>query len=290
MTSEMQRLLITGGSGYLGNYLLPAAAREFEVYAAYRGNPSALTAGEPVFLDLMDEAASRQTIRELRPDSIIHAAAINPGRGNAALMAQVNGDGSRLVAQAAVEVGARLVHISTDVVHSGRNAPYCDDAPPTPVNAYGQSKAAAEKVVQEICPTAAIVRTSLIYGLDVMDRGTESFVEKLERGEPLVLFSDVWRQPVWVETLVGALLKLVNLEYAGLLNVVGEQALTREAFGRRMLAYWAIDRAVDISAGRAADISDTIPLDLRLTTDRARDVLQLSLPGVEAVLQAHARR
>jgi dTDP-4-dehydrorhamnose reductase len=284
----MKKLLITGGSGYLGQHLLPVAAKDFELFATHRGAASSLAAGEPVFLDLTDEVAVPQTIRRIQPDAIIHAAAVNPGRGDADLMAKVNTHGAQLVAQAAVEVGARLVHVSTDVVHDGRTPPYHDDAPPTPLNAYGKSKAAAEKVVLEVCPAAAIARTSLIYGLDVMDRGTAGFMERLERGEELMLFNDVWRQPVWVETLVTALLKLVNLEYSGLLNVVGEQALTREAFGRQMLAYWGIGSMAAISSGRAADISAAIPLDIRMTTDRARQVLHMDLPGVDTVLEIYS--
>ncbi len=57
---------------------------------------------------------------------------------------------------------------------------------------------------------AAIVRTSLIYGLHQMDNGTRSFAERLRDGREVGLFSDVLRQPVWVETLAAALLELAR--------------------------------------------------------------------------------
>jgi dTDP-4-dehydrorhamnose reductase len=139
-------------------------------------------------------------------------------------------------------------------------------------------------VVAAVNPKAAIVRTSLIYGLEEMDRGTESFVERLKRGQSLVLFSDVIRQPVWVETLAEALLKLVDLDFAGTLNVAGRQPLTREEFGRRMLAWWGIDTRGLLQSGRAADISDTIPLDVRMTVTKAEQLLQMIFPGVDDVL------
>ena len=263
------------------------AADRFELYTAYHSQRDRVAAGQPVQLDLNDHPGTLQLITEMAPQAIIHAAAANPGSSSD--MAQVNADGSRLVAEAAAAVGARLVHVSTDMVHDGRNPPYADDAQPTPINLYGQSKAKAEAEVQLAKPDAAIVRTSLIYGLDEMDRGTAGFVARLDQGETLLLFNDVYRQPVWVDTLAKSLLKLVEIEFSGTLNVVGRQVLTREEFGRRMLAWWKINvPASQIKSGRAADVSSSIPLDLRLPVEKAGRLLSLDYPGVDDVLAMRA--
>lgn len=280
---ETRTLLVTGGSGYLGRFLTDRAAATFEVYATYNSHPGQLKAGHPVPLNLADRQAVLRLITGLAPQAIVHTAAINPG-GDEQQMMHINAQGARYVAGAAVAVGARLIHISTDVVHNGREAPYDDDAPPSPLNIYGRSKAAAESAVAEVNPQAAIVRTSLIYGLEEMDRGTAGFVRRLERGKPLILFNDVIRQPVWVETLVEALLKLVEMDFGGTLNVVGRQALTREQFARRMLAWWQVDTRGLLQSGRATDVSDAIPLDLRMSFARAEQLLQMKLPGVDEVL------
>ena len=279
-------LLITGGSSYLGRHLTARAAEQYNVFATYHHHPDQIRAGHPMPLDLTNRTAVLRLFDTLQPQAVIHAAAINPG-GDDEAMSAVNRAGSAAVAEGAVAVGARLVHVSTDVVHSGQHAPYADDTPPTPINRYGRTKAAAEAAIVELCPQAAIVRTSLIYGLAEMDRGTAGFVRRLEQGQPLVLFSDVIRQPVWVETLAQALLKLVELDFAGIVNVAGRQALSREEFGRKMLAYWGLERADQIPAGRAADISETIPLDLRLSVAKGERLLQMSFPGVAEVLAHH---
>jgi dTDP-4-dehydrorhamnose reductase len=199
-------------------------------------------------------------------------------------MMQINAEGSGYVAEGAVAVGARLIHVSSDLVLSGQNAPYDDEALPSPINVYGRSKAVAEAAVAEVDPQAAIIRPSLIYGLDEMDRGTAGFVARLESGQPLVLFNDVIRQPVWVESLVEALLKLIKVNFGGVLNVVGRQPLTREEFAWRMLDWWQVDRRELLQSGRAADISDTIPLDLRMFVAKAERLLNMSFPGVDEVL------
>lgn len=279
-------LLITGGSGYLGRHLTAKAIDSFQVYTTYTRHPDQVKAGQSMPLDLTRRDDVLRLVGALSPQAIIHAAAVNPGQGDDETMRQVNALGSRYVAEAAVAVGARLVHVSSDMVHSGKNAPYADDAPPSPLGGYGRSKAEAEAAMAEIDPAAAIVRTSLIYGLEEMDRGTEGFVARLRSGQPLVLFSDSIRQPVWVESLTEALLRLAGPQasFAGLLNVAGRQALSREEFGRRMLQWWRVDPGDLLQSGRAADISAAIPLDLRLTISRAEQVLQMPLPGVDEVL------
>ena len=281
-----QRLLITGGSGYLGRYLTRYAVELDlgEVFTTYHANSDQVIAGEAHQLDITDRDAVFDLIRELRPTAIIHTAANNPGHDEA-LMTPINADGSAFIAEAAIDIGARLVHVSSDTVHDGKHAPYADDAPPAPLNAYGASKAVAEAKVQEIDPAAAIVRTSLIYGTHEIDRGTAGFAKRLESGQPLMLFNDVIRQPVWTHTLSEALVKLTQIDYAGFLNVNGGQEITREAFGRKMLDFWQIETTPDqLQSGRGADISSKIPLDLRADISKGQTLLDMHFHGVDEVL------
>ena len=102
-------------------------------------------------LDITDRAAVLALVRSVRPRIVVNTA-------YRADSWAVSADGAAHVALAAT--GARLVHISTDALHSGRNRPYSDDEPPTPVHMYGAAKAAAETAVAAIDPAALIVRTS----------------------------------------------------------------------------------------------------------------------------------
>jgi dTDP-4-dehydrorhamnose reductase len=283
--SNKPTLLVTGGSGYLGRHLTPRAAETCLVYATYGTDPERIKAGIPESLDVTSRRDVLDLIARLSPRAIIHCAAANPG-SDEGMMMQVNAAGSRYVAEGAAAVGARLVHVSSDTVHDGQHAPYDDEAPSAPINLYGRSKAAAEAAVAEVYPAAAIVRTSLIYGLYEMDRGTSGFAERLKAGRPLFLFRDVLRQPVWTESLVTALLKLAFevMDFAGILNVVGNQELSRETFGRRMLEWWQVEERHLARSGLAADLPHPPPLDLRLTTAKAEKVLRMSFPGVDDVL------
>ncbi|MEM1205669.1 MAG: sugar nucleotide-binding protein [Acidobacteriota bacterium] len=284
------KILVTGASGYLGRRIVAhisesTGSGHLPVSAYNRGTGGDL-GGRPWHLDLRSvDAPSR--IVDLGPDAIIHCAAVNPG-GPESAMEQVNVEGSRRVAEAARLLGARLVHVSTDVVHDGLAAPYADDAMPSPVGTYGVTKAGAEAAVRESCPRATVVRTSLIYGLDAMDHGTRGFAERLRAGGEVGLFADVLRQPVWVETLARALVRLAELAPGGFVNVAGSQVLSRDAFGRRMLKAWGVEGRGRVKTVLAREVAPAVPRDLRLRLDRARKLLDIDLPGVDEVLTARA--
>lgn len=250
-------VLVTGATGYLGAAIVRAGAA-----GDVRGVGSA-------DLDVRDAAAVAVAVRALRPRAIIHAAAANPGATEDDLE-RVNVGGTVNLARAAAAVGARVVMVSTDLVHDGTAAPYADDAAPAPVSAYGRSKAAAERALLELCDDAVAVRTSLIVGLHAMDRTTAGFAVRLAAGEPVRLFRDCIRQPILDDALAAALLALVAIDVRGTLNVAGDEAMSRAELGRRMLAYWKVARRervedIDTPAG--------IPRDTRLDTARARALL-----------------
>ncbi|MGB7307344.1 MAG: sugar nucleotide-binding protein [Burkholderiaceae bacterium] len=288
------KLTITGASGYLSQRLLPLAASRASVVGVARNTNNIAdtnndSTGFPVIkqaADLTDYQQIRKLIDTYQPDAIIHAAAATRG-ADQSQMNRVNHLATRYLAELAGERGIRLVMVSTDMVHAGTNAPYDDDAQPTPINTYGESKAQAELAVASLCPAAAIVRTSLIYGLDHIDHGTRGFADRLENGEPLNLFTDVIRQPVWIETLANALcqLALVDRCVSGPINIVGSQALSRADFAIKMLRYWrspvatGSDRLRLVSGANVAGI----PMDLRLRCTRAKQ-LGWALPGVDEVL------
>ncbi len=283
---EPRRVLITGASGYLGRQVARLAASRFETFAGFGRRPEKIVSGKPLKLDLLEPESAGASLRRVRPDVVIHTAAINPG-GPEELMPAVNVDSARYLASTAAEIGSHWIHVSTDVVHDGLRAPYDDSAAASPTSVYGRTKAAGEQAVLAVHPNVGIVRTSLIYGLHEIDHGTDSFAERLRCGEQVRLFSDVLRQPVWVETLAEALLELTAKRWSGFLNVAGSQVLSREQFGRRMLDWWQIEGRESVTAVKAEEIAPQVPRDLRLDLDRARGTLEVPLLGVDEVLERH---
>jgi dTDP-4-dehydrorhamnose reductase len=272
----MSRILITGGSSYLGQHLVPLIASSTAVshtisYTYYQNNPALPAQGHK--LDIRDETAVRNLIFHFQPEIIIHLV------GSTSQMAVAIRQGTGNVMWAAREIGARLIHLSTDAIFRGDAAPYDETALPDPITPYGRAKADAEAIVQQH-PNTVIVRTSLLYGLQQMDHGTRWMAAALAKGEPITLFNNQIRNPIWVNSLCRALLELTHNEYTGFLNVAGSQALTRAEFALKLLDYWHIHPQKGL---KIAPSSGNWPLNCELRLARATAVLQTPLPGVDLV-------
>jgi dTDP-4-dehydrorhamnose reductase len=164
----------------------------------------------------------------------------------------------------------RLVHVSTDVVFSGRlERPLREDDPVDPVTDYGRTKADAEAAVRQADPGAVIVRTSLIHG------GAEPSNHELAAFDPAKTFyEDEIRCPTAAPDLAAALLELAaRPDISGPLHVAGADAVSRLEFARLI----AGDQVT--GAPRPHDR----PGDLRLDCSKARALLQTRLRGVREI-------
>lgn len=272
----MMRILITGGSGYLGRHLVPAIQEVHQVaYTYFHNDPLQLECGYQ--LDLRDDTTVTKLIQSWQPDVIIHTAGSNRG----ADMGDVIRQGTQNISNAAQQASARLIHFSTDSIFSGYAAPYDETAVPDPVNEYGRAKADAEAFVQTH-PNHLIIRTSLIYSLQEMDHGTAWMVEALQAGKPVTLFNNQIRNPIWVGTLTAVCLELIDHLYTGILNVAGQQVLTRADFSLRMLDWWQIKNRATLTI--APSKNDHWPLNCELSLNRANSLLNTSLLGVDTVI------
>jgi dTDP-4-dehydrorhamnose reductase len=257
----MQRLLITGGCGYLGRELVGrAAARGLQVRATWHEHrPPA--GGDWVRVDVREAGAVREAM--LGVDAVIHTAYRQDGDEW-----QVNAEGSAVVAEAAR--GRRLVHLSSDVVFRGDRGRYREADEPDPVNAYGRSKAEAERRVAAVHPAATIVRTSLIYG------GAEPGPQERLARENTQFFVDEVRSPVHAGDLAEALLELVRLDAPGPLHVAGADDVSRFDF--------AVLLGADPERLEAAHTTPDRAPNVTLDSSRARSLLRTRVRGVYEVL------
>jgi len=192
------RALITGAGGQVGLELQATAPSGWVVAAC----PSSR-------LDVTQADAVRAAIAEFRPSVVFHAAAytaVDAAEANADRARAVNVQGTTYVAEAALEVGARLLHLSTDFVFDGaQGRPYAPGDEPRPLGVYGRTKLEGERAVVRIMDRQAlVVRTAWVYS-----RHRQNFVLTMlrlmaERGEVGVVADQVGT-PTWARSLAETL-------------------------------------------------------------------------------------
>jgi dTDP-4-dehydrorhamnose reductase len=278
------RLLITGGSGDLGRPLSALAAQGWDTTVTYYRNPQ-IGGGAPVQLDLRDRDATLALVRETAPAVIIHTATSDRSED----MAAANRAAAQNILDAARAVGARLLAMSTDMVFDGTMSPYDEYAPPAPKSPYGRVKAQNEELFQAY-PHSLIVRTSLIYDFDSSNRQITWMQDKIERGEPVGLFVDEVRQPIWVWNMAEALLELARSDRTGILNVAGPVPLDRWRYGIALLRALGYDPAQVAVPVRAAEVAPGRPPNCTLKLDRAREALATPLLDMSSALEAYQAR
>lgn len=283
----MSRILITGGTGYLGGALVRQAAAQGRAVAAtyFSQAPGAAPGVTWLPLDVRDALSVEDTIEELRPDVVIHTAFVQSGPE----LDAVTADGAGHIAHAAALVGARMIHLSSDVIFDGeRTDAYSEADPPAPISDYGRAKARAEALVAAAHPAAAIVRTSLIYGFEPIDKISRFALDVAMGRSEARLFSDEYRCPIFVDDLAAALLELADLAYAGVLHVAGAERVSRFELGTLIARAWGVDPAGLVPA-LSAESPVPRPRNCTLDSARARSLLRTELRGIREVLRQMGR-
>jgi len=245
--------LVTGASGLLGSKIVEIAiARGCEVYSAY--NEHHLSLGKPVRLDVTDQVNVRRVISELKPEVIIHAAAMtNVDRCELEkdLALKINYEGTANVAHAAKNVGTFLIYVSTDYVFKGDKGLYKEDDETDPINFYGYSKLKGEEVVKEIVDEYCIARTSVLYGSKPA-RGKVNFVlwliDKLRKGEFVRVVSDQFISPTLNTNLAEMLLEVAERKLTGVYHLAGASRVNRLDLAFELAEVFNLDRSLIRSA------------------------------------------
>lgn len=198
-------------------------------------------------LDITDAQAVEEYLAQARPDVVVNCAAFTNVDGcetqeEAAYLVNAVGPGN--LARSCEGIGAKLVHISTDYVFDGSGSrPYTEEDMPSPVSAYGRTKLAGERFVQENCGKYFIIRTAWLYGYT-----GKNFVRTMlklgrERGAVTVV-NDQLGSPTHANDLAHHILKLAATEKYGVYHCTGKGECTWYEFAKEIMAQGKVEATV----------------------------------------------
>ena len=158
-------------------------------------------------LDLTDQQTTRNTIRHIKPDLIVNAAAytaVDKAEEEAELAMAINGTAPGILAEEAALLKATLVHYSTDYVFDGtKNQPYTEQDIPNPVNIYGKTKLAGEEAISQTEIPHLILRISWVYGTR-RNNFLTAMLKLFEKKQELRVVNDQFGSPTWCRLIAEA--------------------------------------------------------------------------------------
>lgn len=238
------RVLLTGAYGQLGRSLLD------RVPAAW-----VLLACGSAELDITDRAAVERVVKKFRLDVILNAAAytaVDKAETDRVRAMKVNAIGPENLALAARDVGARLIHISTDYVFDGsKKTPYLESDQPCPINFYGLSKWEGEKRVFAVLPQAIVIRTSWVFS-EYGSNFVKTMLRLAATRTELSVVNDQVGCPTYAGDLAMAMIALASAEQAqGIYHYCGDVAVSWCEFAQAIFVVTQQDTVVKgISSGQ----------------------------------------
>jgi dTDP-4-dehydrorhamnose reductase len=261
------KLLVTGASGLVGGRLAALLSPRYSVLAARHRSPTPPDV-PAVDLDLLSCEDLEKVIETLRPDAVLHCAALTDPdlcERNPELAERLNVEASAHLARVCHARGVRLIALSTDLVFSGERAFVTESEPPEPLMVYGRTKLRGEDAILVESPDATVLRIPLVYGCGHGPRPTasEAIAWALKEGRTLRLYVDQYRSPIDPESVADAVTRLLDGQGSGRYHLGGPERISRYAFGIR------VARALGLPAG---DLRPTTQDSARPLAPRPADV------------------
>lgn len=247
------KILVTGANGLLGQKLTMLLDQQGDIHVI-------ATARKPVnyklknaefnILDVTNQKETEKVILEAKPDVVIHTAAmtqVDQCEVEREACWQANVTGVEYLVKACEKVNAFLVHVSTDFIFDGTHGPLDETAIPKPVNYYGESKLAGEKVVMNSKLDWAILRTVLVYGIteDMSRSNIVLWVKKnLEEGKTINVVNDQWRTPTLAEDLAMGCYLAATRKAKGIFHISGEKMMTPYDIAIETADFFGLDKSL----------------------------------------------
>jgi len=259
-------------------------AEGFEALAVDISKPPDTIGGTFYQLDITDRESLLKLVKEVKPRVVVHTAAFTNVDGcetERELAWQVNVGGTANVAQACREIGAKLVHISSDYIFDGKSGPYSEDDQPHPISYYGLTKWESERKVQSILEDYVIARTTILYGYApyVRPNFVTWTIQMLRQGKRIKVVTDQVGSPTLADNLARMIIRAIELDKRGVYNMVGGECIDRYSFSLKIAKHFDLDPSL-IEPVTTDRLQQTAPRPLRAGLKMERTVREL---GVQAL-------
>ena len=226
------KFLVTGSAGLIGSQIVKDLVQQnHTVYSCYHDKKP--LQGIPTHLDLSDENQIIEILQEIKPDRIIHLAAmtgVDLCEAEKELATLINTKATEILAKQAAKQKIFFLYVSTDYVFDGINGMKKEDDPSNPLGFYGKSKLEGELVLNKLASSWCIARTSTPFGIHPTKKSFPLWVkENLEAKKEIPVLIDQFTSPTYVPNLSKMLIEITIRQIIGIIHVSGATRISRYA-------------------------------------------------------------
>lgn len=246
------KIIITGGSGLLGQYLSIEFSKSNEVISLYNKNSISSDKFNSKRIDIRNYKLLNNLFESFRPDIVIHAAAsTNPVLSNDLETKEVyniNVSSTKRIAELCEKYSARLIYTSSDLVYAGyRGSMLKEDSKIIPISLYAETKLMGEIKIQETFDNYIILRIALLYGFGLGNSicHFQEMYENLKAGKAVRLFHDQYRTPVTMLEAARIIREICNQSIKNdIINVGGNERANRVEMGEKLCSIVGFDKSL----------------------------------------------
>lgn len=246
------KILITGGSGLLGQYLNVVFSQNHEILTLFNLNKGNCGNFKSHKINLLDTGSLKKIFIEFSPEIVIHTAAIShpilPKNITAKDIYEINVNVTKNIAELCYKFNAKLIYTSTDLVYAGyRGSMLKEDAKLIPVSLYAETKLMGEIKIQQTFDNYIILRTALLFGfgLNHSKNHFHKMITDLKQGKQVKLFTDQFRTPISLNESARIFNELVSKDIKSeIINFGGGERVSRFEFGERLCRITNYDKSL----------------------------------------------
>ncbi len=239
---QVKKILITGASGLLGNWIAKFASKDYIV------TPTDVVESplsNVIKADITDLAALQILFQSAKPNTVIHTASetnVDKCEIEKDRAWKINVEGTRNIVEACRQTNAKLIYISTDYVFDGEKGMYSEEDTPNPLNFYGLTKLEGERQASKSSPNMAILRTSVLYGTHPTKQDFVTWVmTKLKQANEITVVDDHFNTPTLAQNLASMALEIAQRDLKGIFHTSGSERISRFDFARKIAVAFGLD-------------------------------------------------
>ena len=292
----MKRVVVTGANGMLGSSIIKEFKDKYEFYSLDKDSLEPILPN-PIQVDLTDKEKVEETLEKIKPDLVIHCAALTNVdfcEDNKETCNKVNVEATKHLAEICKKSGIIMVYISTDFIFDGEKGNYTEEDNPSPISVYAESKAQGEEVVLNSGVKLILVRTT-IYGWNIQNK--ESLVEWLinnnKQKKTLNVFTDHHFTPIFTNNLAQAIFELYENNFEGIINIAGTEKVSTYEFAMLAADVFDLDKSlIKKTTMEEVGLKAKRPPDSSLNIEKIKKILKKTkmLNAKEGLLMMKSRQ